>query len=271
MALRENILFGWIEACIRYGGVFGPAEKVTYQEVFGFSEGSVSRHQAKFEILFEKTCGAVFDRDSEGRVRGGRLALNEDAKIPQDPVFESMPDLKRWLHDNFGGSGYFEEEIRHREPDPWIMRPIIRSIRSRTPLLILYHSRSRQAERIVSPHAIIRIAGRMHMRAYDHSNNEHRDFVLTRITRAALIANGAEYVGADQDASWARIRHVVIEDKGLPSGEKSRRGIQLDFGLDGSGRRIVRVREPLVQYLIDEMNEGYSTPVRVFENLRNDS
>ena len=204
-------------------------------------------------------------RDARGRVGGGRLALKEKAEIPKEPVFPRMPNLDQWLRDNLGGSGYFEEDIRRSDPEPWIMRAVIRSIRSRTCLRIAYHSRSGEGKRLVSPHAIIRIAGRMHMRAYDHSINEYRDFVLSRITEATLIVDGSEYVNSKQDLSWFRFKTVVIEDKGVESGANLRLGVRLDFGLDQRGRRAVRAREPLLDYLIDNMSEGHSNPVHVYE------
>lgn len=257
------MFFGWIEASLRYGGVFGSAEKTTYRQVFGLSEGSVSRHQAEFEILFEEACGKVFARDRGSRVQGGKLILEGHAELPEKPVFSTMPSLDRWLQENLGGSGYFEEDIRRRDPDLWILRPVIRSIRSRTPLSVAYHSRKADTNRVVSPHAIVRVKGRLHIRAYDHLSNDYRDFVLTRITKAALDPRAGKYVGAEKDIIWRRFSTIMIEDKGALDGEGTRTGVRLDFGLDKQGRRKVRVREALVSYHVDETSEGYSSPVTV--------
>ena len=118
---------------------------------------------------------------------------------------------------------------------------------------------------MVSPHAIILVAERMHMRAFDHSNNEHRDFVLSRITKAETVIDGPKYVGSDQDISWANFRKLIIEEKHMASEESSRIGVRLDFGLDEYGGKIFQVREPLVHYLIDNMSEAYSSPIRIQE------
>lgn len=262
---KKNLSFGWIEACLRYGGVFGAAEKIVYRDIFGLSEPSVSRHQAEFEGLFEAACGKVFVRDKDGRVQGGRLTLHDSAELPEAPVFAAMPSLDRWLQDNLGGSGYFEEDVRRHDPDPLIMRPVIRSVRTRTPLRITYHFPEGKGDRLVSPHAIIRINGLMHIRAYEHLTYEYRDFAITRITRAALAPGSVAYVGNELDDSWSRFRTVVIEDSRSAASENARTGVRLDLGLDEHGRRKVRVREALVPYQVDESGEGYSSPVIIYE------
>ena len=236
-----------------------------YRETFGLSESSASRHQAEFEVVFEKKCGEVFERDEKRRVRGGRLILRGDAQLTREPVFPKMPRLPQWLLQNLGGNSYFEERIRRRDPDPWVMRPLIRSIRSKMPFRISYHSRNGESDRVVSPHAIILVVERLHMRAFDHSNNEHRDFVLSRITKAETVIDGPKYVGSDQDISWASFRKLVIEEKHTSSEESSRIGVRLDFGLGEYGGKTIQVREPLVHYLIDNMSETYSSPIRIRE------
>lgn len=145
---------------------------------------------------------------------------------------------------------------------------MIRSIRTRTPLAIAYHSRKADTNRVVSPHAIVRVKGRLHIRAYDHPSNDYRDFVLTRITKAALDPGAGKYVGVEQDLTWRRFSTIIIEDKGALGGERTNRGVRLDFGLDEQGRRKVRVREALISYHVDETSEGYSSPVTVYETKR---
>ncbi|WP_339696397.1 WYL domain-containing protein [Celeribacter baekdonensis] len=262
---KKSILFGWIEACLRYGGTFGPKEKVMYQQTFGLSEPSTSRHQAEFADIFENAVGEAFCRNARNRFSGGRLTLSETAHLPEAPIFPEMPDIRTWLKDNLGRSGYVEEAIQRRIPESWIMRAVIQSIRSKTPLRITYHSRHTDGERTVSPHAIVHIVDRLHMRAYDHSKNEHRDFVLSRVTSATLTVDGQTFVGAEMDTGWNRMRTLVIEDRNDCVDHVSTLGIRLDYGLNPEGQRKVHVREALVQYLIDNMDAGYSPPVRIFE------
>ncbi len=257
------MLYGWIEACLRYGGEFGPADKITYQAVFGVSEGTVSRHQAEFEHLFEAVCGTVFERDTNDRVKGGRLTVAEGGRFPEEPVFAKMPSLHRWLQETLDRSRYVELPSLRRDPPHWIMRLVIKSIRRKTPLRITYHSRSGSKERVVSAHALVRIVGRTHMRAFDHGKNQYGDFVLSRITNAILVPNAGQYIGPEHDDAWNSVQQIDVQEKDSAEEGIERTGVRLDFGLDDQGRRAERVKKALVQYMIDDMMEGYNPPVRI--------
>lgn len=254
---KRNVSFGWVEAALRYGGVFGAPEKIIYREIFGLSEPTVSRHQAEFEVLFEQACGPVFVRDSEGRVQGGRLTLDENAALPETAVFPAMPSLERWLEDTLGGSAYFTEDLRRPDPDTTIMRPVVRAIRTETPLLITVMSLEDENSALVSPHAIFRIKGWLLMRAYVHLTSEYRDFVLARITRAALAPGSVPYVGPRLDDSWARISTVVTRAEGIGSEPEHGFGFEDTRGEDC---REVQVREALLPYLRGEIVKESAEP-----------
>lgn len=265
MAKRKDLLLAWIEASIRYGGMFGPQEKIAYQQALGVSEPSVSRHQAEFVDRFEEACGnrQVFRRDQTGRVLGGKLSLTDEAILPETPVFPDMPDLERWLQDTLGGSGYFDEDIRRQIPKPSILRRVVQAIRHRSPLDIRYHSRSGEKSRSVSPHALVKIVGRIHMRAYDHATNEYRDFVLSRITDANSVLEGLTYVGSEHDNSWNKFQNVLIKKKNNLDDQNEISGVHLDFGLSSDGHRVIIKRSALINYLIDNLQEGFESPISV--------
>lgn len=254
----KNAYFSWIEGCLQYGGRFGPFEKAVYCQRFGVSEPSASRHQAEFAEIYEASCNVTFARSAEGRLRGGKLV--PETELPKTPVFSEMPSLERWLEDCFGGARFFNVEIPRRDPEPWILRAIIQSMRSKSPVLIDYHSRTGDSRRIVSPHALVKIVGRIHMRAFDHSRNDFADFVLSRVT-AATLNEQMPFIGNEHDKAWQRFETVVVQAANSTDG--AARGVQLDFGLDEAGERRIRVRQPFVQYLIIDMDEGYTAPVRV--------
>jgi len=264
---KKAILFGWIEACLRYGGTFGSAEKIMYQETFGLSEASVSRHQAEFSEIYERELGDVFIRDNNRRLIGGRLELEGAADLPEQPIFPKMPILRHWLQDNLGGAGYFEEGIRRREPELWIIQLVVKAIRSKAPIRITYHSRTGDSDRIVSPHSIVRIVGRMHVRAFSHARNDFRDFVFSRITYVAKVDGGLEYVGAALDTAWTQTSVLKMQYRENDTAEPIKRGIQLDFGLDKDGGRTFKVKKALVQYMVDDMDAGYASPVKILKNV----
>lgn len=256
----KAILFSWIEACLQYGGAFGPREKTIYRQIFGLSEPSASRHQAEFAEIYESRCDVAFARTSDHRLQGGRLTpLTE---LPAKPLFEQMPSLERWLEDCFGNTRFFNVEVPRREPEPWIMRAIIQSLHSQTPVEIDYHSRNSDSRRIVSPHALVKIAGRLHMRAFDHSRNVFADFVLSRVT-AARLSPQTVFIGNRHDTAWHSFETLTVQAKKHQGDQRLAKGVQLDFGLDATGMRRVRVRQPFVQYLVDDMDDAYTAPVEI--------
>lgn len=254
-------MFAWIEASIRYCGRFSQNEKIAYGENFGLSEATISRHQAEFQVAFEDHCGGeVFNRDATGRVFGGKLVLKDGAEMPHELAFNGAPTLDQWLAQALGSGKYLEVQPLRSEPKPWIVRILIAALMSRYPVFIAYRSRSKTSERLISPLVIVKVAGRHHVRAYDHMTNESRDFVLSRITHIEERKGEAYF---DDDLEWQIFEDVIIEEKTTPESKEHISGVRLDFGLDDTGVRVVRVREALAHYLIDDMREGYESPVRM--------
>lgn len=251
-------MLAWIEASVRYSGGFTKNEKTAYKQKFCLSQPSVSRHQSEFLSIFEDFCnGEVFERDFSGTVKGGKLILKSYAEIPDKFVFNSVPDMEDWLPDVMGKKYVKTPSIRS-EPPLWILRILVSSILRKIPVSISYQSRSRVSERVISPLVMVKIAGRHHVRAYDHTVNQARDFVLSRITH---IANRNEEKFLSNDPEWNIFTKIVIEEK--HNSQENYLGIRADFGLDQNGTREIREREPLVRYLVDEIEEGFEHPVRI--------
>ncbi|MEQ5796245.1 hypothetical protein LZ686_16525 [Paracoccus sp. NFXS7] len=252
---KRNLSFGWVEAAIRYGGVFGAAEKIVYREIFGLSEPTVSRHQAEFEALFEQACGPVFLRDEEGRVQGGRLTLDESATLPEAPVFSSIPRLERWLDDMLGSRGYVEADLRQPDPNLAVVRTVVRAIRTETPLLVTVDGGGREQGRLVSPHAIFRIKGRFLMRGYEHLTMQYRDTALARITRVVLAPGTEPYRDARLDEAWKRFSTVVTRSSDAGPDDEVYAFSDKEDEDEGYGE--IQVREAFLPYLRDEIVGSY--------------
>lgn len=262
--MSERIIqFSWIEACLRYAGVFGSAEKVVYQEVFGVSEPSVSRHQVAFADCFEEQIGEAFVRDSNGRLISGRLELQMGFRLPCKPVFSKLPSLQTWLQQNLGPHQYVVQEVVRRDPDPWVMRSIIQSMRCQKPLHITYHSKSRDRDRVISPHALVRVVGRMHVRAFDHERNDFADFVLSRITRVQQGQFDKKYICCDRDDDWNSWVTLSVKPNCQKIQSMNLSALALDYGLDENGEKRMRVRKAIAPYLIDETVSGFDPMVEV--------
>jgi predicted DNA-binding transcriptional regulator YafY len=102
------------------------------------------------------------------------------------------------------------------------------------------------------------VAGRLHVRAYDHDKRRFADFVMTRIITCGVRAQQG-YVDARRDTDW--LEHALIELAVKP--DEDNQATRLDYAMGESGVRRERVRRALVGYLIDERREGFTDPVSV--------
>lgn len=268
---RKSILFGWIEACLRYGGEFGASDKIIYRQIFGVSEGTVSRHQNEFAAAFEAECSKVLQRDGSGRLVSGKLVLCADVKLPDQPVFVRMPTLQRWLQETLGSARYLEPEPLRQDPASWIVRTIVQAIRAKVPLRITYHSRKGVSERITSVYALVHVVGRTHMRAFDHSKNEPRDFVLSRITDAHLSPGSVTYVGVEKDSEWGQMQTVVVSERSDVTEKNDSDGVRLDYKLDESGQRKLKLNKTIIRYIVDEIYFGFESPVKIEKFILHES
>lgn len=256
---------GWIEAAVRYAGVFSSREKAAYRSVFGVSEPSMSRHQAKFAKRFEVACGAeVFQRENFGAFTGGKLILIDGAALPKRHVFDT-PSLDRWLEDAMGPRFTKPQSALRVDPDPAVLREIVGAITAMSVLEIDYLSRSGRSRRPISPHTIVDVADRYHVRAYDHTKNRFADFVLSRIDRILKPKSGRlRYIENSLDADWHTQCEIVISSRSTPIQD----GVVRDFKLDKLGQRIISDRLAIAPYLCDDPGEGYLSPVRI--SMRSD-
>ena len=262
----QGFRLGWVEACVRYAGRFGAREKVVFQQLFGVSEASASRDQEAFQRRFEHLHQhEVFIKHSDGRLVGGRLTLIDDVELVADIQFPSMPSIDRWLEDMFGRSRFEQTVLLRSDPHQHILRVVIQGIEDRRVLSIAYHSRSGNSIRKISPHVIVKVVGRYHVRAYDHAKNDYRDFVLARILSATHSQSEREgYIDGALDKDWQCHVDIMVQAKSAETGHLSR-GIRLDFGLDESGQKRFRVRKALAPYLVDDVRDGFSQPVEVLK------
>lgn len=255
---HQNILFGWIEAAVRYAGVFGSHEKAGYQRVFGVSAATLSRHQAGFATAFERAAGDIlFARTKRGAFVSGKLAIRPEAVLPNRHVF-AVPPLERWLQDAMGPRFVRPRPALRVDPDPAILRAVVQAISHQQTLMIDYLSRQGFSQRAISPHVIVDVVNRYHVRAYDHAKNRYADFILSRIT-AAKPTHGVAFVDAGNDYDWHDIRMIKIAAREGVYPD----GVKMDFGLNANGNRHVRERAAIARYLCDAPEEGYDSPVTV--------
>jgi hypothetical protein len=135
-----------------------------------------------------------------------------------------------------------------REVDPAVLRSILYAIREHRTVHANYQSMTSPdpKSRRITPHAIAFDGSRWHVRAYCHTHNDFRDFVLARVSKVSM--DERSQVDGSEDSEWNREIEVVI----APHPELSaaqKRAIEFDFGMK-EGRLVVRTREALLFYLL---------------------
>jgi hypothetical protein len=135
-----------------------------------------------------------------------------------------------------------------RDVDPTILRSILLGIREHRTIQVDYQSMTSPdpRSRKITPHAIAFDGSRWHVRAYCHSHNDFRDFVLARISRIS-VEDRSQFDGSE-DADWNREIEVVIAPHPDLS-PKQKQAIASDYGMK-DGRLVLHTREALLFYLL---------------------
>ena len=246
---------GWISSCLRLIGRLGPREKKILLAELGISEATISRDQA---VLFE-----MIPENGGVRLVGGKLEVLDPAALPSfDDLLE--PSLDEWLKVMLGSRYVSTIGVERIKPSSNTIRMVLKAIQGRRALIIRYASRSSSVPtwRPVSPHAVVDVAGRYHARCFDHPKGRYGDFVLTRILGATFDRSDTpNYVDGSLDKDWSRVVEVRVS---LKEDEASLVG-KLDFGLDETRSRIIRVRKALVPYVVDRRHEGFEDQIEIQE------
>lgn len=132
-----------------------------------------------------------------------------------------------------------------------ILFALLKAIRETSGLKVIYQSMSRlePGARTISPHAFAHDGFRWHVRAFCHSREEFRDFVLGRI----LEIQGIEPAGrpASEDKEWNTVLPLVlVPNPGLSAGK--RRAIELDYGMS-TGETELKCRQALLFYTLKRL------------------
>lgn len=152
----------------------------------------------------------------------------EEAFLGQIPTFDSIPSIARTV-------------------DPEVLRKILHAINSRMSMEINYQSMNHNQPiwQKIAPHALAYNGFRWHIRAYCHTHNDFRDFLLARILDLRDLKTSE--INFSNDIEW----HTFIEVKIKPHPELSetqRKVIERDYGME-NGVGIIRIRAALYFYL----------------------
>lgn len=138
-------------------------------------------------------------------------------------------------------------------PDIFIVAKIVQAVLKGKAISIIYTSLSSGSKaREIVPHTIIDNGLRWHVRGYDRKSNSFRDFVITRVSKVALLDKPVEeFEMAIEDNQWMRKMELHIVPH--PTNVKFPQAIELDYGMD-NGTLHLTVRAALVGYLLRRWN-----------------
>lgn len=136
----------------------------------------------------------------------------------------------------------------HRRVATDVLLPVLRGIHKQLVLEIEYQSFTQAGPtlRLISPHAISFDGFRWHTRAYCHTRNAFRDFVLARIL--SIRPGARSEIDPQLDDDW----NTFVEVKIAPHPdltEGQRRAIELDYAMS-DGVAVLPTRRALLLYVL---------------------
>jgi hypothetical protein len=156
---------------------------------------------------------------------------------------------------------------RLNQPDLATLSTVTRAISSHAPLRLTYHSMKTGAvPRVIVPHALVDSGLRWHVRAYDRTQGEFRDLVLTRMEQVELldaVGDGVSgvltYEKPSADDQWNR--QVVLDLVPHPA-HPHPLSIERDFGMS-LGRLSVTLRAATAGYVLRQWQVDCSPEARL--------
>jgi len=202
---RDRLAF--VELRVRF---IGEIRRQDLLSRFGIQSAAASRDLA----LYKELAPGNLDYDPKGK----SYILGQEFR----PVFHFPPErVLSWLTTGFGDGepmrlkAWVDSEPLSRitYPDLDVLSSMTRAIHQECPLGIEYHSiTTGRTEREIVPFALVDNGLGWHVRAFDRTSQEFRDFVITRIKRPVLLKGQsvAPHEMIDQDIQWTRIVELEL-------------------------------------------------------------
>ena len=248
----------FIDFRLRWEGRLNRGDLVDF---FGISTPQASLDIARYADL--APANLVYDRS-------GRIYL---AGAAFKPVFPTTQPA-HYLNDLLAAAAGLESEpsfmgwcppvattpIPGRTMSAITLAALLRAIREGCALRVTYQSMTRPepTERVLSPHALAHDGFRWHVRAFCHSRNQFRDFVIARILSIAEIVQAMPLQSDDKE--WQTVVKLVLAPHpGLSLAHQ--RVIELDYGME-NGEAKLECRQALLFYLLRNLGLDGKTEKR---------
>lgn len=147
-----------------------------------------------------------------------------------------------------------------RSVPPPILVSVVRAIRGRCAIQLLYQSMSRPEPswREVSPHALGHDGFRWHVRAFCHARGAFRDFVFARALEVREA--GPTTVQPEDDVAWhTPVKLVLVPNAGLSASK--RKVVELDYAMT-NGQVVLETGQAMLYYVLQRLGLSRDGEVR---------
>lgn len=175
------------------------------------------------------------------------------------PLFEHSPQRVLTSLSQGFGEGFGDElrpQLRSEIPNALslpkmsVLAPITRAIHRGKAVAMGYTSiSSGHSQKVVVPVALVDIGIRWHVRAYDRTHGEFRDFVFTRMDAPTVVEDGVvqRHEFAENDVQWSRI--IQLELVAHPEHPRPD-VVRMDYQIPPDGVLRVAVRAANAGYML---------------------
>lgn len=138
-------------------------------------------------------------------------------------------------------------------PDLEVLSKLTQAISNNNAVNLIYTSLSSgSGSREFVPHKIVNNGLRWHVRGYCRKSQDHRDFVLTRISRVSIRSNDVlQHETTSNDKDWNHALELILVPH--PNNITQPTAIEMDYGMV-DGQLMIKTNAALVGYLLRRWN-----------------
>ncbi|WP_027848522.1 WYL domain-containing protein [Marinospirillum minutulum] len=145
-----------------------------------------------------------------------------------------------------------------RPVNPEVVRVILRAIAEKQRICACYRSLSKPngEERLIAPHSLVSAGSRWHVRAFCEKSRKFKDFMLHRFESVPEIDSERLAIAEPKlDTEWAKkVEVILIPNPALKTEQQQL--VADDYAMGASKRLKVKLRAPLVKYMVVELRIG---------------
>lgn len=243
-AQRERLAF--IDFNLQY---FGQVARADLIQRFKTGLAACTRDLASYKELAPQNLVLSHTTKSYHRLESFKPLFKHNAEYILSALCRGFGD---GLSSGNQPSSYCQDATRLIHPNSETIATIMRAITSKLALKCQYTSLSSGTTlKELVPHSIVNNGTRWHVRAFDRSNQEFKDFVTTRIECPKILQPQIKpEESADKDTQWHTIYDIILTPHPKLQYPKA---IELDYAME-NGKLQLEVRAALLGYLLRQWN-----------------